>query len=206
MKRALCFSLLAVALLLPASVFAETHVLTRQEDGVRLSAPLATTPSFDGRFTLSSTKLSMCVASDSARYRMDLTPAEGVDLLGDNELDLRSLLTPALFKANAALLAPEKGFDVTDPLAVERGARRAADVSVRDELARLRLQVFAADGGSCGAAVDAGSPRRVTAAAESCSGGCNCTDCGCSGSFGCCLGGCLACWDVLDESGACGMI
>lgn len=38
-------------------------------------------------------------------------------------------------------------------------------------------------------------------AAESCSGACNCSECVCSGSFECCLGGCVICWDV-----ACGPV
>lgn len=43
-------------------------------------------------------------------------------------------------------------------------------------------------------------------AADSCSGACNCSTCVCSGSLGCCLDGCDACWGVLDDGGACGAI
>jgi hypothetical protein len=40
---------------------------------------------------------------------------------------------------------------------------------------------------------------------EICGGSCGCSDCSCSGSFSCCLGGCLDCWDFLDDMGACGV-
>lgn len=40
-------------------------------------------------------------------------------------------------------------------------------------------------------------------AADSCSGWCTCTDCGCSGSETCCAGGCGYCWGVLDGRGSC---
>lgn len=38
---------------------------------------------------------------------------------------------------------------------------------------------------------------------ESCSGSCNCSSCSCTGSFECCLGGCIACWDYRDGQGMC---
>lgn len=41
-------------------------------------------------------------------------------------------------------------------------------------------------------------------AAGSCSGACNCSTCVCEGSLSCCGGGCGACWESLDDEGACG--
>jgi len=42
-----------------------------------------------------------------------------------------------------------------------------------------------------------------TGLAESCSGWCSCSLCGCSGSESCCSGGCDACWDFRDGQGLC---
>jgi len=33
-----------------------------------------------------------------------------------------------------------------------------------------------------------------------CSGACNATTCVCSGDFNCCVAGCTACWQVLDQT------
>ncbi len=38
----------------------------------------------------------------------------------------------------------------------------------------------------------------------SCYGACNCSTCVCNGSLGCCIDGCEACWEFLDDGGACG--
>src|SRR5829696_6758672 len=40
--------------------------------------------------------------------------------------------------------------------------------------------------------------------ADSCSGWCTCSSCGCDGSLSCCIGGCEACWDYRDDQGLCG--
>lgn len=37
-------------------------------------------------------------------------------------------------------------------------------------------------------------------------GSCDCITCECTGTFECCLGGCLGCWDVLDDAGICGAV
>jgi hypothetical protein len=40
--------------------------------------------------------------------------------------------------------------------------------------------------------------------AASCSGECDCETCSCSGTLSCCMGGCGACWEFLDDEGYCG--
>lgn len=210
MKRAILLGL-TIALVLPLITQAErSYVLNRTDDGkvteARVAAPAAT--SFDSRFRFSSGHLNLCTAQGPARYQLDLTAVEGIDLLTQESLDLGSLLTPALFKANAALLAAEPGHDLTDPEDVrqlERSTRKFADVRVEGQQADLRLQIFGSETGACAAGGDAGSLRRVTAAADSCSGACDCDVCVCSGTLSCCLDGCGACWFVLDEVvGVCG--
>lgn len=210
MKRAILLGL-TIALVLPLTTQAErSYVWNRTDDGKltegRVAAPTAT--SFDSRFSLSPGKLNLCTAQGPARYQLELTAVEGVDLLAQESLDLASLLTPALFKANAALLAAEPGHDLTDPEDVrqlDRPTRRFADVRVEGQLGDLRLQIFGSEAGACAAGAAAGSLRRVTAAADSCSGACDCDVCVCSGTLSCCLDGCDACWFVLDEVvGACG--
>lgn len=210
MKKAFWCSVLVFALVLPLTALAERqYVWSRGDDGTiredRAAAPLAT--SFGSRFSLSPSKLNLCTAQGPAQYRFDLTAAEGVDLLAEEGLDLGSLMTPALFRANAALLTAQPGHDLTDPEDVRQldGRRRFADVRVEGDLADLRLQIFGAETGACAAGRAAGSAVRASAAADSCSGGCNCDVCVCSGSLSCCLDGCDACWFVLDEIiGACG--
>jgi len=49
-------------------------------------------------------------------------------------------------------------------------------------------------------------PDPQTAAAASCYGACNCSECVCSGGFSCCLSGCEACWEFLDDGGACNQL
>lgn len=39
-----------------------------------------------------------------------------------------------------------------------------------------------------------------------CSGACDCELCVCSGTLGCCLDGCDACWEVADEVLLCGAV
>ncbi len=48
--------------------------------------------------------------------------------------------------------------------------------------------------------------RPATTASSSCYGACDCNVCVCYGGLGCCLLGCDACWEVLDEGGGCGAI
>ena len=211
MKRAFLFGVLAMALISSVTAGAERqHQLwNRQDDGTISKAQGAPPVSFDSRFALSPAKLNLCTASGPARYQLDVTAADGFDLVARKDLDLSSLLTPALYRASAALLAGEPGHDLTRPEDVGRlngRARRFADVRVDGNLADLRLQIFG-DSRACAGSKDAaGDLRRSVGAAEadSCEGWCTCSDCGCWGSESCCDAGCAYCWGYLDGKGACG--
>lgn len=207
MSKVLSCSILVAALAFPTLAVAEGNTWTREVNGAATDATVVAPRSLDTHFGLSSGKLNLCTVSQSTRYLLNVTPAEGVDLIERSDLDLQSLLGAAAFKANAALIGAEQGRDLTNPAEVRQLGRRsaaAADVRVESEEADLRLQLFAGSE-SCAGSSNSGGLRTITAAAEAdeCSGSCNCTTCVCSGSESCCDAGCGYCWGYLDGSGSC---
>lgn len=208
MRNVVWCSIAVAALVFPTLAVAENHVWTREGGDLSFETPAAATSSSRSHFALSPSKLNLCSASDSARYQVRVTPAEGVDLVADSDdLDLGSLLGAAAIKANAVLLGESAGVDLADPQAVRRlggSSRSAADVLVRSDLADLRLQLFRGSEACAGAAGAGDGLRRVTAASDSCSGWCSCSTCACAGSLSCCESGCMLCWEYLEDQVGCG--